>query len=48
MVSLAIGEAKESLLEDRILAIPECQSKSKKLAVVADACQAIFSPLIGT
>ena len=48
MVSLTIGEAKEALLDDWIFAIPERQGEAQQLAIITDACQAIFSPLVGT
>ena len=47
MVALAIGEAKKAFLEDRILAISECQGETQQLLVIADAGESVFSPLVG-
>src|SRR5262249_38498627 len=37
VVALAIGQAKEPLLEDRVLAIPQGKRKAQPLVVIADA-----------
>jgi hypothetical protein len=47
VVAFAVGQAEESLLEDRITTIPQGQGKTEKLLVVADTSQAILAPVVG-
>ena len=47
VVALAVGQAKQPLLEDRVPAIPQGQGETEELPVVADAAQAILAPTIG-
>lgn len=47
MITLAIGQPKQPLFEDRILAAPERQRKTQDLVVVADSGQPILTPAIG-
>ena len=46
MVPFAVGQSKQPLLEDRILAVPEGQGKADLLLVVGDAGQTVFPPAI--
>src|SRR5215510_2785584 len=47
VIAFGIGKSKETLLEDRIFPVPQCQGKTENLMVVRDAGKAIFSPAIG-
>ena len=47
VVPLAVGQAEEPLLEDRILPVPQGQREAEALLVVRDAGQAVFAPAIG-
>src|SRR5215813_14868738 len=47
VIAFGIGKSKESLLEDRILPVPQCQGKTENLMIVRDAGKAVFSPAIG-
>ena len=47
MVPLAVGQAKHSLLEYGILAIPQSEGKAQALLVIAEAGDAVLAPVIG-
>src|SRR5579859_7019095 len=47
VIPLVAGEAEDSLLEDRILSVPERQPEAERLAVVADAGEAVLVPAVG-
>ena len=47
VVALAVGQAEQPLLEDRVLAVPEGQREAEPLLVVGDAGQAVLAPAIG-
>ncbi len=47
MIPLTIAQSEGSLLQDRILAIPQCDAKAKETALITDAQQTIFAPAIG-
>src|SRR5207247_5959967 len=47
MVSFRAGKTKESLLEDGITAIPECQRKTETTFSVGDTEQPVLTPAIG-
>jgi hypothetical protein len=47
LVSLAVGQAKHTLLEYGILAVPQSKGKAQTLLVVAEASDAILAPVIG-
>src|ERR1035441_2892941 len=47
VVSLFPGETKETLFEDRVLAVPEGQRETKAAFPVGDAKQPVFAPTIG-
>ena len=47
VVSLAVGEAEEPLLEDGVLPVPEGEREAEVLAIVGDAGQAVLSPAVG-
>jgi hypothetical protein len=47
VVAFAVGEAEESFLEDRIVAIPEREAEAEALLVVGIAGDAVFTPAIG-
>lgn len=46
MVALRISNAKETLLEDRVFAIPQRQRECQTTVRVRDACNAVFTPAI--
>ena len=46
VIALAIGQAEQSLLEDRVLAVPQGDSKTEPLVLVADPGEAILTPVI--
>src|SRR5262249_4926680 len=46
MVSLAVRESEQPLLEDGILAVPEGQGETEELPIVGDAGETILSPAI--
>src|SRR5690348_1270450 len=48
VIGLAVGQAEDPLLKDRVLAIPERQRKAQSLLVVTDRGKPILSPVIGT
>ena len=45
MVAFAIGQAEQPLLEDRVLAVPQGQSKAEPLLIVGNAGEAILTPM---
>src|SRR5262249_44202319 len=47
VIGLAVGEAEQAFLENRILAIPQGEREAQLLLVVRNTGQAVFSPAIG-
>ena len=47
VIALAVGQAEQALLEDRVLAVPEREREAEPLLVVGDAGQAVLAPVIG-
>ena len=47
VVALAVGEAEEPFLENRILAVPESQRKAEALFVIGNAGDAVLAPAVG-
>ena len=47
VVALAVGQAEQPLLEDRVLAVPEREREAEPLLVVGDAGEAVLAPAIG-
>ena len=47
VVALAVGQAEQPLLEDRVLAVPQRQREAEPLLVVGDAGQAVLAPAVG-
>jgi hypothetical protein len=47
VIAFAVGQAEQTLLEDRVLAVPERQGKAELLLIVGDAGQAILAPAVG-
>jgi hypothetical protein len=47
VISFAVCESEETLLEDRIIAIPECQRKAKPTLFIANPSETIFTPSVG-
>ena len=47
VVALGVGQAKQTLLENWVFAIPHCERKAEVLHVVAETGDAIFAPAIG-
>ena len=48
MVALAIVQAEQPLLEDRVLAVPQCEGKAQPLVIVTETGETILTPMIGT
>ena len=47
VVPLGAGEAEDALLQDRVAAVPEREREAERLAVVADAGEAVLAPAVG-
>src|SRR3972149_2855311 len=47
MIAFAVSQSEKPLFDDRILAIPECKSKTEILLVVGKTGDAVFAPAIG-
>ena len=47
VVALAVGQAEQPLLEDRVLAVPQGQREAELLLVVGDAGEAVLAPAVG-
>ena len=47
VVALAVGEAEEPLLEDRVLPVPQGEGEAELLLVVGDAGDAVLAPAVG-
>ena len=47
VVALGAGQAEEPLLDDRVLTVPEGQSKTKQLVLIGEAGQPIFARTVG-
>src|SRR5437773_5156954 len=47
VVTLAVRQAEEPLLEDEILAVPEGQRKAEELPVVGDPPEPALAPAVG-
>ena len=48
VISFAVSESEEPLLENRVVAIPQRQRKAKPGFFVANAGQTVFAPSVGT
>jgi len=48
MISLMASDAKEPLLENRVLSIPEGEGKTESLVIIRDARDTVFAPTICT
>src|SRR5271157_867218 len=48
MVALAVGEAEESFLEDRVLAVPERDGEAQQLLVIRQPGNPVLTPVIGS
>jgi len=44
VIALAVGQAEQALLEDRVLAVPEGQREAEPLLVVGNPRQTVFTP----
>ena len=47
VIALAVGEAEQALLEDRVLAVPERERQADPLLVVRDSRDAVLAPAVG-
>src|SRR5271165_891081 len=47
VIALAVGQAEQPLLQDRVLAVPQGNAKAQPLVVVAEPRQAVLTPMIG-
>ena len=48
MVALAIVQAEQPLLEDRVLAVPQREGEAQPLVVVTETGETILTPMIGS
>src|SRR5262245_27837087 len=48
MVALAVGQAEQPFFQNRIAAIPERDSETQRLCVVAQSGDAVFAPAVGS
>ena len=46
VIALAIGQAEQPLLEDRVLAVPQGESETQPLMVIAKAGEAVLAPMV--
>src|SRR5262249_46442130 len=46
VIALAVGQAEQALLEDRIDAVPQRQGEAEELVVVGDAAEAVLAPAV--
>src|SRR5206468_4210533 len=46
VIALAVGEAEEALLQNRVLAVPQRERKAEPALVVAHAGDSVFAPAI--
>jgi hypothetical protein len=47
VIALAVGQAKQPLLEDRVFAVPQGEGKAQPLFIVTEPGKPIFAPVIG-
>ena len=47
VIALAVGQAEQPLLQDRVSAVPQGQREAQPLAAVADAGDAVLAPAVG-
>ena len=47
VIALAVGQAEQALLEDRVLAVPQGEREAEPLLVVGDAGEAVLAPAVG-
>ena len=47
VVAFAVGQAKQTLFQDGVPAVPESESKAELLLVIGDSSEAIFTPAVG-
>ena len=47
VVAFGVGQAEETLLENRIVAVPQRERKTELLRVVGNAGQSVLAPVIG-
>src|SRR5262249_8438231 len=47
VIALAVGQAEESFLQNRIASIPQGEREAQALLVVGEAGQAVLSPAVG-
>ena len=48
VVAFLVGQSEGSLLEDRVLTVPESNGKTQAALVIADAEQSILTPAVNT
>src|SRR6516162_8786198 len=48
VVSFVVGQTEEPLFENRIMAVPQCQSQTEPLVVIANARNAVLPPSISS
>src|SRR5262249_61434408 len=47
VVALAVGQAEQPLLEDRVLPVPQGNAQAEQLLLVAQPSQAVLAPAVG-
>ena len=48
MITLAVGQTEEALLQNRIMSVPQRQSKTEVLFVVGKSREPVFAPTVST
>ena len=47
VVPFAVGKSEETLLQNRVLAVPQRERKAEPLLVVREPCEPVFAPAVG-
>src|SRR5215469_7859901 len=47
VIALAVGQSEETLLDYRVLAIPQSQTEAEELLLIADAGKTLLTPMVG-
>jgi len=47
VIPLAVGQTEQALFENGIDTVPESHGEAQALLIIGDACQPVFSPVVG-
>src|SRR5437588_9801678 len=47
VIAFAVRQAEEPLLENRVLAVPQCQREAEVLFIIGNTGDAVFTPAVG-